>query len=205
MKPTGDSRVNMRRPRCAVLAAVLSFVAVFLLVSCVDPGVPDTTTTASTTTSTTMPEGAIMVTSRCAATPVAPFEDGAIRLVFSDLTPEQRNFAASSIKIDVAWSGAPNDDLALGLVGSAEGFVGLTAGGAESGGAVSFTDEADVLVTDLPSADGRGLVGVGRPLDPLAGLAGEPLGEAWTLAAVNLSESVAAEIESCELTVVAAP
>jgi hypothetical protein len=138
-------------------------------------------------------------------TPVAPGEDGAVALGFADLTVAQRDFTAASVTLDVRWSGPPNADLAIALSGSDEGFAGVTIDGPGSGGDVAFRDDAPVPAVQLPPAEGRGFVGTGRPDEPLSNLSGEPLGDGWVLVAVHLGETTAAQIEACELTVVAVP
>jgi hypothetical protein len=124
-------------------------------------------------------------------------------LQFDGLDDAQREFGARSIRLDVTWSGAPNDELAFALLGSADGFAGLTVGGNGTGGDVQFDDDADVAADDLTGDEERGMVGRGRPSDPFATLTGEPLGTGWTLGVLNLNSDDTAQIEACQLTVIA--
>jgi hypothetical protein len=191
--------------RRTALGVVVVAVTSLALAGCFDDPGPSTPPSSTTSSSTTVPDEGIEVTAACRPTTVAPGEDGAATFEFADLTDEQRGYVAERIAVDVRWSGPANTELALALSDGDDGFAGLTVDGPGSGGDVSFRDDAEVPAVELPSADDRGMVGAGRPDQPLAGMAGVPLGDGWMVAAINFDETVTAQIESCELTVTAVP
>lgn len=175
-----------------------------------------TTTTESTTTSTvpttSVPNGSVTLSGSCDDGVVRPGGDVMIPIAIAGFGEGQdhEQFEVHSIDVDLAWSGVANQDIVLGISSPEDTFYGLTAGGAGAGGDVEFRDDASVLVTDLPSAGGLGLVGRGRPLELLAAArgaevgSGEP-GSQWALVGLNIDEDAAATIDSCRLSIVASP